>query len=57
MKNNNAQLTNEIITTIRVSLRLQIVSAWKNRTDSFYRQQLKENIQALRVMREITWRG
>lgn len=50
------QLSYAVIASIRVSLRLQIVSAWNKRSDSFYRQQLKENIHALRAVRGITMR-
>lgn len=48
----NLHLVNgNIVATIRVSLRLDIVRNWKERKDPFVRSELKGNIAALRVMR------
>jgi len=45
------KIDTDILDTIRVTLRLSIMEGWKYRRLAFSRQQLKNNLKALRVMR------
>lgn len=51
MKDNITPITNGILATIRVTLRMSIVREWKHRKDPFFRKEIKETIKALRLIR------
>jgi len=50
-ENNISKIENEVVDAIRVSLRLNVMEGWKLRHLPFSRTQLKNNLKALRVIR------
>lgn len=52
MKDNTTPIENGILSTIRISLRMSIVREWPNRNDPFFRKEIRETVNALRVMRK-----
>jgi len=45
------RISDSVLTTMRVSLRLSIFHEWKDRKDPYFRNSLRENIHALRTLR------
>lgn len=50
-ENNMNEIDHDITRAIRVALVLRVMDTWKSRKSSFFRAELKQNIRALRVMR------
>lgn len=51
-ENNLTEIDHDITRTIRVSLMLRVMDTWKIRKSDFFRTELKQNIRALRVLRD-----
>ena len=51
MKENITPIEYDILSTIRVSLRMSIVRDWSSRQDPFFRKEIRQAVKALRVMR------
>lgn len=45
------RISDSVLTTMRVSLRLSIFHEWQDRKDPYFRKSLRENIHALRTLR------
>ena len=50
-ENNITEIDYDITHAIRVALTLRVMDTWKSRKSGFLRTELKNNIRALRVMR------
>jgi hypothetical protein len=51
MKDNITPIAHDILATIRATLRVGIVRDWKHRNDPFFRNEVKQAVKALRVIR------
>lgn len=50
-ENNMTEIDHDITRAIRVALMLRVMDTWKIRKSDFFRAELKQNIRALRVLR------
>lgn len=50
-ENNMTEIDHDITRAIRVALTLRVMDTWKSRKSAFFRSELKQNIRALREMR------
>jgi len=51
-ENNMTEIDHDITRAIRVALMLRVMDTWKSRRSNFLRAEIKQNIRALRVMRD-----